>query len=99
MIGYTGVDAFLLGLVIGIVGSVACWIVTDHEKKKEHDEWALQMRNALIGSDFCEVGCGYYEQCFNRNKDKEIAMDELYHNYCYTCPIKMAIELLEKEEN
>lgn len=89
---------FLIGMVVGSAIVTITEIAIDSKNERKRIEWVEQMRDALTGSDFCEVGCGYYEQCHNRIPDKEDAMDELYHNYCYQCPIKMCVDLLEQQE-
>ena len=88
----------LYGFLMGFIVALALSIVIDGYKERKDDEWFKQMEEALTGSDFCEVGCGYYEEYFVKYTDKNIAMDELYHNRCYNCPVRMGIELLEKRK-
>ena len=88
----------VVGALVGSAITIAICLIIDAHYAKKHDEWITDMREALTGSDFCEVGCGYYEECFRLTADRELAMDDLYNNHCYNCPIKMATDLLEKGE-
>lgn len=88
----------IYGILMGFIAATAISMIIDNRKAQKDDEWLEQLEEALTGSDFCQVGCNYYEDCFTRYVDKNIAMDELYHNYCYNCPVRMATELVEQRK-
>lgn len=91
-------ELVFFGFLMGSILILAICLILDSKKEHEDYEWLMKMEDALTNSDFCQVGCGYYEYCMNHSDDKELAMDELYHNYCYNCPVKMATELLEQKK-
>jgi len=95
---WTVVICLFFGFLIGIAVTLGSRIGYDKMHNKRKREWFEQMEEALTGSDFCEMGCAYYENCHKRNTNHKDAMDELEHNYCFTCPIKMGTDLLEKYE-
>ena len=95
---WTEIICLWMGCLVGIAITLGSWIGYDKRKSRKRNDWLEEMDDALNGSDFCEVGCGYHEDCYLRFVDKNIAEDELYHNYCFNCPLRMARDLIEKYE-
>ena len=79
----TEIILLCFGIGIGAAIVIGAWQMREKIMFKQLD-------NALNHNDFCEVGCGYYEQCFARNKNPDDAMDDLVHDYCYNCPLEQA---------
>ena len=95
----SSIELILIGFLMGVVIALAISLILDSQRERKDYEWVLQIDDALTNTDFCSVGCGYYEYCMNHYKDdKDLAMDELYHNYCYNCPVKMATELVNQKK-
>ena len=95
---WTEIICLFFGVLVGIAITLGSWIGYDKRKEHRREEWFEEMKDALTNHYFCKDGCGYYENCHERFKDPEIAEDELIHNYCYVCPVKMATDLLDKYE-
>lgn len=95
---WTVVICLVFGILLGIALTLGSWIGYDKIKGHRRGEWFKQMTNAL-NSDFCDAGCGYKEDCQKKYGEfPEIMQDELEHNYCFNCPIRMAQNLLDDFE-
>ena len=96
---WTAIICLFFGILLGIAITLGSWIGYDKIKGHRRELWIKQMQEALTGSDFCDVGCGYRDYCREKYAGcPELIQDELEHNYCYNCPLKMAVELMDKYE-
>lgn len=84
----TVIICICFGIAVGAAIVIVAWQMHDKAMWKQLD-------GALNHNDFCEVGCGYYEQCFAYHKDPDDAIDDLTHNYCFNCPFGQAREIVE----
>ena len=96
---WSEIICLVFGVLLGIFLTLGAWIGYDKVHQDRLTQFHADMEEALFGSDFCQQGCGFYENCHERTKDSETAMDELEHNYCFSCPLKLATDVLDKYQD
>lgn len=80
-----------LFLCIGAAMAMSAWIVHDKNREK-------RVKKMVMSTDsWCSQTCRHYEECFSNHKDPDDALKEL-DDYCYSCPMAMAIDEWEQRE-
>lgn len=81
------------GLILGMLIMFVTWLQYDRVKERR------RIDSIFNNYEWCDQCCKNRDYCFSNNKNPDDACEELINNYCVSCPMSYAQEIIYKEEH